>query len=248
MRSSVSLSSGRVLRDRRAGADRGACADLHRRHQHRARADERARADLGAPLVHAVVVAGDGAGADVHLLADRRVAEVGEVVGLGAALQLRLLHLDEVADVHVLAQQRHPAATAQTDRRLQRAPDTRTLDHAVGVDLRCRRRSSAVADHDVRADAHAIAERHGALEHDVHVDEHVAADDDRAARIEPRRIDQRRRPAASVPSRGARDRRPRARRAARLSFTPSTSRRGRRDHGVHLEARFGPPARSTSVR
>ena len=54
-------------------------------------------------LLLAVVVAGDGAGADVDLLADRRVAEIGEVVGLRPAAERRLLQLDEVADVRVLA-------------------------------------------------------------------------------------------------------------------------------------------------
>src|ERR1700683_2631096 len=42
-----------------AGADSGAFPDLHRRYQHAARADESAAANLGAPLVGAVVVAGD---------------------------------------------------------------------------------------------------------------------------------------------------------------------------------------------
>ena len=51
----------------------------------------------------AVVVAGDRAGADVDLLANRRVAEIGEVVGLRAAAERRVLELDEVADVRVFA-------------------------------------------------------------------------------------------------------------------------------------------------
>ena len=54
-------------------------------------------------LRRAVVVARDRAGADVDLLADRGVAEIGEVVRLRAAAERRLLQLDEVADVRVLA-------------------------------------------------------------------------------------------------------------------------------------------------
>src|ERR1019366_7975402 len=55
-----------VLGDGRAGA-RGTIADLHWPPQHRAGADECAVADLGAPLIGAVIVAGDRPGADVDL-------------------------------------------------------------------------------------------------------------------------------------------------------------------------------------
>ena len=66
-----------VLGDDRARADIGAVADLDRRDQRRVRADERALADVGAVLGRAVVVAGDGAGADIGARADARVADVG---------------------------------------------------------------------------------------------------------------------------------------------------------------------------
>ena len=54
-------------------------------------------------LVDAVVVAGDGAGADVDAGADDGVAEVGEVVGLGAFAERGFLGFDEVADVGAFA-------------------------------------------------------------------------------------------------------------------------------------------------
>ena len=54
-----------VLRDHRAGADVGAIADAHGRDQCSVAADEDASADGGGILVQAVVIAGDGAGADV---------------------------------------------------------------------------------------------------------------------------------------------------------------------------------------
>ena len=50
-------------------------------------------------LVHAVVVARDRAGADVDVVADRRIAEIGEVHRLRAGAEHGLLHLDEVADL-----------------------------------------------------------------------------------------------------------------------------------------------------
>ena len=55
-------------------------------------------------LIEAVVVAEDRAGADVGLGADAAVAEVGQVVGLGASVQSYVLNLDEIADVHVGAE------------------------------------------------------------------------------------------------------------------------------------------------
>ncbi len=95
-----------VLGDDAARADIGALADRDRRDQGGVRADEGAGADLGAVLVEAVVVAGDGAGADVGAGADARVAEIGEVVGLGARADLGVLDLDEVADPRLLAELR----------------------------------------------------------------------------------------------------------------------------------------------
>src|SRR3546814_12514737 len=61
--------------------------------------DEGAGADRRAVLQEAVVVAGDGAGADVGGGADGGVAQIAQVVGLGALAQLGVLDLDEVADM-----------------------------------------------------------------------------------------------------------------------------------------------------
>src|SRR3990170_3503635 len=92
-------STGRhVFGDGRAGGHVGAPADLDRRHQLRAAADENLVADDGGVLVDPVVIAGDGAGADVRLAADAGIAEVGEVLRLGAFAHDRLLDLDIVAD------------------------------------------------------------------------------------------------------------------------------------------------------
>src|SRR3954471_8148613 len=74
------LARRRVFRDRRSPSDRRVRADGDRRDEHRARADERAVADRRLVLVRAVVVASDRARADVHVAADLRVAEVGEVI------------------------------------------------------------------------------------------------------------------------------------------------------------------------
>ncbi len=85
-----------------------------RRDQRRIGADEGARADLGAVLVEAVVVAGDGAGADVGFGAHVGVADIGEVVDLGALGDHGVLDLDEVADRCTSASiSSRPAAAAQ---------------------------------------------------------------------------------------------------------------------------------------
>ena len=54
-------------------------------------------------LVHTVVVAGDDARADVYAVADDGIAEIGEMVGLGAAPQSGFLGLAKIADVRLLA-------------------------------------------------------------------------------------------------------------------------------------------------
>src|SRR5690348_8995105 len=72
--------SGRnVLTNRGAAADVRAAPDGHGRHELRIAADERAVLDRRPGLLFAVVVAGDRAGADVHLRANGRVPEIREV-------------------------------------------------------------------------------------------------------------------------------------------------------------------------
>ena len=88
-----------ILCDAGAGGDIGAVAESERSDERGVGADEDVIADGGGVFVYAIVVAGDGAGADVRARADDGVAEVGEVVGLGTAAHANLLGLDEVADV-----------------------------------------------------------------------------------------------------------------------------------------------------
>src|SRR5690606_3787798 len=71
-----------ILCDNAAGARIGAIADFHRRDERRVRADERARADIGEMLAEAVIIAGDGARADIRMRADARIADIREVIDL----------------------------------------------------------------------------------------------------------------------------------------------------------------------
>src|SRR5882672_1943773 len=100
------LSRRRVLGDRRARADIGAARDAHRGDQGRIGADEAVVLDYRAVLGDAVVIAGDGAGADVDALAELRVANVAQVVRLRLWAEAARLHLDEVADMHLLREAR----------------------------------------------------------------------------------------------------------------------------------------------
>lgn len=52
-------------------------------------------------LVAAVVIAGDGARADIGARADMGVTEVGQMVGFGALAELRLFEFHEVAHVGI---------------------------------------------------------------------------------------------------------------------------------------------------
>src|SRR5215831_1537090 len=90
-----------VLGDDAAGRDISAIADRNRRDQSRVRPDKHVVADDGPVLVEAVVIAGDRAGADIRAGADLAVAEIGEMVGLGAPAQPGRLHFDEIADMHL---------------------------------------------------------------------------------------------------------------------------------------------------
>jgi hypothetical protein len=50
-------------------------------------------------LHHAVVVAGHGARADIRARAELRIADIAEVIDLGALADGRGLDLDEIADL-----------------------------------------------------------------------------------------------------------------------------------------------------
>ena len=71
------LPGGRVFVDGRACADIRALCKAYRRHQRGVRADEAVILDHGAVLRRAVIVAGDGAGADVDPRAELGVANIG---------------------------------------------------------------------------------------------------------------------------------------------------------------------------
>src|ERR1700722_5258003 len=146
------------FRDYRARADIGAIPDRHRGHKRRIRTDERAGPNVRFVLGEAVVIAGDGSGADVRLGADTRIANVGQMVDLGALLDCRLLDLDEIADSCVWPDVRAwPQARVGPDDRSARDP--RPFEIRKGVDHRTVLDGAPGPDYDMRFDKDVAADR-----------------------------------------------------------------------------------------
>src|SRR5947209_4212973 len=146
-----------ILRNDRTRADISTRTDLYRCDERRIRADKGVVADLRAVLRIAVVIAGDRAGADIGGSADRSVADIGEMVHLGAAADLGGLDLHKIADTRSLLQ---VGTRAQPCKRPDRdaLPHPRTFEMREGVD------DCAILDDDTRADD------------DMRLDDDIAAD------------------------------------------------------------------------
>ena len=126
-------------------------------------------------LVPAVVVHGNGCGADVHVTADLGIADVGQVRHLRALPHPRSLDLDERPRLGVLLQHRPRAeARVRPDVHMRadpRAPDHRVL-HGGGVPDRGIDDARGRAEHAVPADPRIP------LQEGLRVDGGVAADPD----------------------------------------------------------------------
>src|SRR3984893_1549596 len=145
-----------VSRNRGPRSDIGAVTDLARRHQGAVRADERVRANLRAIFGEAVVIAGNRSRADIRPGADARISNVAQMVDLGTGADIRGLHLDEIADVHVL---REAGAGAQP---------SEGADRHILAD----RRAFQIGK---RADAAAFADAHTRTEDHMRLDDNVTA-------------------------------------------------------------------------
>src|SRR5699024_3536 len=112
----------------------GALAHRHRRHQIGVAADEGVVPDGATVLLHAVVVGGDGAAAEVDPAAHVAVPHIGQVGDLGAVADDGVLHLHEVPHLDVV-----PDGAAGADvgegPHVGAAADG-ALIHLGGVDLR----------------------------------------------------------------------------------------------------------------
>ena len=90
------------MRDDGTRADIARGPNLQRRYQRGVTANESIIANLRFVLTRAVVVTRDGAGADVGMIADLRIAQVRQVIGFRARTQARILQFHEIADPRIL--------------------------------------------------------------------------------------------------------------------------------------------------
>ena len=93
---------GHVLGDGAAGGGVGTIAHLHGGHKVRVAADEAVIADRSAELILAVVVAGDGAAAEVAVLAHVAVADIGQVAHCVAPGKVGVLGLHVCTQMHAV--------------------------------------------------------------------------------------------------------------------------------------------------
>lgn len=93
---------GHVLGDGAAGGGVGTIAHLHGGHKVRVAADEAVIADCSAELILAVVVAGDGAAAEVAVLAHIAVADIGQVAHRVAPGKVGVLGLHVCTQMHAV--------------------------------------------------------------------------------------------------------------------------------------------------
>ena len=105
-------------------------------------------------LGKAIIVAGDGAGADVGPRAHTGIADVGEVIDLGPFLHRRLLHLNEIADLGARGDLR-PGAQARE-----------RTNHGMRGDR-------GLLDVTVRPDHRALAHRHTGAEPHPGLNDHI---------------------------------------------------------------------------
>src|SRR5262249_9018044 len=136
---------GHVAGDDAARRDIGTIAHRHRCYERGIRSDKDVGPNLGVMLLKAVIVAGDGAGADIAARPHARIADIGEMIDLGALADPRLLHFDEITDMGIV-----------TDLGPGPQPCEGTDAHAVGdfgtFDMREAHDLDIVANDDVRAD------------------------------------------------------------------------------------------------
>ena len=139
-------------------------------------------------LVRTIVVAGDGARADIDVIANLRIAQIGQMTRLGAFPETRFFHFHEVTNVGAFQQF---GARAQTGKWTDGAGCLQLgiFHHAVGANFAVIA-DGAVFDHAAGADFHSIAQHHVAFHNNVSIDLYIAPVLQRTAQIETRRIAQ----------------------------------------------------------
>ena len=126
-------------------------ANFDRRDQRTVAADERAFANHRLIFEIAVIIAGDGASADVRACANDRVAQIGQMIGLCALAQMGFFGFDEIADLCLFLQNRSgPEPRKGAD--FAALTDDRAFNMAVCADFYVVRYADAGAKKDIGFD------------------------------------------------------------------------------------------------
>ncbi len=104
-----------------------------------------------------VVIAGDGARADVRACTNLRVSQIAQVIGFGPCAQHRFLDFHEIADSGPRLQN-GAGAKARERPHVATGSDPCSLQVRKGVDRRAVGDRNAGAEHDVWADRNVAAE------------------------------------------------------------------------------------------
>ena len=97
---------GHILGNHRTGTNDGSSSNNHRGNKGRIGADEGLRANGGLVFIEPIVVARNGACADVGPLTYGRIPQVAQVAGLRAGPKTGLLHFHKVTNLGTGADQR----------------------------------------------------------------------------------------------------------------------------------------------
>ncbi len=161
----------------------------HRGHQLAVAADKGVVFDHSAELVRAIVVAGNGTGADVDAGTDGSIAHIGQVVSLRVRGNLAILDLDEVTHMGRLHRVRCPDAGGRMGRSGSCRPPP-LLQYVVNALMLAPAPIRALISIAVRTDSRAFTRFQPCLQRRSHVDGHVAAASQFAAHVDARRVGQ----------------------------------------------------------
>ncbi len=170
---------GDILGDGRTGGDQAAAADPHRGDELGVAADEDVVLDERQVLVDPVVIAGDGAAADIDPLADLGVAEVGEMAGLDSSPSAAFL-VSTKLPILLLPASTVPAAGAPSARwHSQRQAATVSTEPALTWTLSAERQSLTITPGStiaVAADNGLPAQMHAGMNDGIRADVNLRLD------------------------------------------------------------------------
>src|SRR5690606_38365231 len=96
----------RRLGDGGTRANRCTGTDFHWRYQRTVGTDEGTITDHGLVLVHAIVIAGNGTGTDIHLFTYLGIAQIGQMIGLGILAHHDVLGFNKIANLGMFLEYR----------------------------------------------------------------------------------------------------------------------------------------------